>query len=1116
MCDPGYQLNSQRTYCQDVNECTQSPAVCPVGQCVNAAGSYRCVCPSGYRSSNQQTSCQDVDECQNNPCGNGRCDNTPGSYRCVCRLGYKFSGNTCTDVDECDDALQCPGQECINSQGSYRCVSCQPGYRLLNRICTDIDECHQAPCSNGRCENTPGSYSCVCRHGFRLENNTCTDVDECADPSQCPGQMCVNALGSYRCVSCRAGYTLINRQCADINECEAGDPCPGQQCVNAEGSYSCVSCQQGYRSVNGKCADVDECAQASQCPGQQCVNTVGSYHCVSCQPGYSLQDGSCKDIDECVSSGACEAERVCVNTLGSFRCDCRPGYRTSGLGRQCRDINECLEGDFCFPRGECVNTAGSYMCVCSQGFTLSDNRTSCLDVNECVKPGVCLDGRCVNTEGSFHCQCQSGFTTNPERTACLDIDECVSSEGSVCASQRCENTIGSYRCFTSCEPGYRVTPTGNCVDINECANLTVCGEHASCQNLMGTYQCVCHQGFISTTDGKACVDEDECVSLPGVCGPARCENVEGSFMCECERPGQEFDAATRRCLDTVPSDILRGFPSSSSSSPSSPSRPGGGAGPAAAALPPLPPARPGELRECYYNLAERGTCSVLATNTSQQECCCTVGEGWGLGCQYHACPSVDSADFLTLCPSGRGYITTGSSTVAFSYRDVDECKRFQPEVCKNGVCVNNIPGYNCYCTSGYVYNSTLLECVDHDECEEESCVGGACVNTVGSYYCSCPPPLVLDETQRNCVNSSHLTVDENLSVCWQQVTADLMCQSPLLRAQVTFMDCCCLYGVGWGMECALCPATDSEEYASLCSSLLSVYPDTYPDFPGPETGLRPGGGRGTAAGGGGRGGGGGGGPPYFPPYGADAFPPPVSPGRDYDDGDYDDYSPVEGSRSGFGGRTPAGYGPPDRAYPRPDFGAGFYSEGDFATPEGSPLRPPSYRLPPDPRAETAFGARPPPSRSDGARLSLAPLPDGLYRETGEEEEEEDVSSWRRGPPFPPFTGRGGGGRGGAPSRVYERRYESAGLSTADDCGILHGCENGRCIRVAEGYTCDCYQGYELDMTTMTCIDINECEGGASVGFPCVNARCVNTEGSFRCICRRGYIMSRRPNHCVVA
>lgn len=51
--------------------------------------------------------------------------------------------------------------------------------------------------------------------------------------------------------------------------------------------------------------------------------------------------------------------------------------------------------------------------------------------------------------------------------------------------------------------------------------------------------------------------------------------------------------------------------------------------------------------------------------------------------------------------------------------------------------------------------------------------------------------------------------DENLSVCWQHVTADLVCQSPLLGAQVTFMDCCCLYGEGWGMECALCPPTDS-------------------------------------------------------------------------------------------------------------------------------------------------------------------------------------------------------------------------------------------------------------------------------------------------------------------
>lgn len=42
--------------------------------------------------------------------------------------------------------------------------------------------------------------------------------------------------------------------------------------------------------------------------------------------------------------------------------------------------------------------------------------------------------------------------------------------------------------------------------------------------------------------------------------------------------------------------------------------------------------------------------------------------------------------------------------------DVDECKLFDPEVCKKGLCVNNIPGYACYCPTGYYYHSILLEC----------------------------------------------------------------------------------------------------------------------------------------------------------------------------------------------------------------------------------------------------------------------------------------------------------------------------------------------------------------------------------------------------------------------
>lgn len=63
------------------------------------------------------------------------------------------------------------------------------------------------------------------------------------------------------------------------------------------------------------------------------------------------------------------------------------------------------------------------------------------------------------------------------------------------------------------------------------------------------------------------------------------------------------------------------------------------------------------------------------------------------------------------------------------------------------------------------------------------------------------------------------SADENLSVCWQQVTRGLMCQSLMLGPRVTFMTCCCFYGEGWGMQCALCPSTDSGNHGKLHHSV---------------------------------------------------------------------------------------------------------------------------------------------------------------------------------------------------------------------------------------------------------------------------------------------------------
>lgn len=54
------------------------------------------------------------------------------------------------------------------------------------------------------------------------------------------------------------------------------------------------------------------------------------------------------------------------------------------------------------------------------------------------------------------------------------------------------------------------------------------------------------------------------------------------------------------------------------------------------------------------------------------------------------------------------------------------------------------------------------------------------------------------------------------------------------------------------------------------------------------------------------------------------------------------------------------------------------------------------------------------------------------------------------------------------SHLSERYSSFEGLQV-EECGILNDCENGRCVRVEEGYTCDCFDGFQLDLKLMACV-----------------------------------------------
>ncbi|XP_061467719.1 latent-transforming growth factor beta-binding protein 2 isoform X4 [Rhineura floridana] len=891
-----------------------------------------------------------------------------------------------TEMSACSSSPNiCGPGTCVNLPGGYACL-CYPGYQQYpsHTYCIDVDECERNPCDGkGHCINNEGSYSCLCFSGYALLTSqniqTCYDLNECDQPNVCHRGKCINTPGSYIC-ECKMGYIMGQRgQCEDIDECATHNACPRGLCINSEGSFSCVACGVGYiASRDGRtCEDIDECVSRMACPQGICTNTQGSFTCQACDTGYILSSNklTCEDINECEDPNTHCLGGECLNTPGSYRCHCRPGFELCN-GTICEDLNECLDSGICSPNGECLNSHGSYFCICPLGFSNAGGGVSCQDVDECADQSRCLRGQCLNTEGSYSCLCQTGFRHSQETDDCIDLDECEEYGDAVCGAWQCQNTLGSYHCIMGCLPGFHHTSFGECIDIDECANETLCGPHGFCANTDGSFHCLCDRGYENSPSGHDCIDVNECEMMVAVCGTALCENVDGAFLCLCPSDHEEYDTAAGVCRPRAgmgePGTLVSLHPGTS------------------------------QRKECYYHISDIPLCdSVLANSTTKEECCCTEGAAWGDNCETHPCPVIGSVDYIEICPSGKGYILV-EGTLIFgqpSYTDADECEMFGPEVCRNGHCVNTVPGYTCFCHAGYFYDSSKLECVDLDECEnEEVCTNGKCLNTAGSYHCFCSLPLVLDATRNRCVNISNSAddVDEHdihLDICWQRVS-NYICSEPLLGQRTTYTECCCRYGDAWSQDCAFCPPRSSEDFAQLCNVARS------------EAGLR--------------------------------------------------------DRPGYE------YGPNQE-----DHQYGLYR----------PDLEPYYN-----QLGLEYGA-------------LDPSPSNREQSNGF----EDGPSLQTPQLRPAQT---------LPRYLPGQHYSSFEGLQAEECGILNGCDNGRCVRVQEGYTCDCFDGFQLDLLLMACVDVNECEEASASMTLCEGSTCENTEGSYRCNCLPGYVALAEPHRCV--
>ncbi|CAM9347503.1 unnamed protein product [Bubo scandiacus] len=160
-------------------------------------GPFCAECGDGYYEASRNKSHLVCAECYR-ACG--RCTGPEDSSCLRCKRGWVLHEHRCIDIDECGTEMaHCrANQFCVNTEGSYecrdcstacigcmgagpaRCKKCNKGYWRDGAKCLDVDECASAEepvCMGAQevCENTEGSYRCVCARGHVRRDGHCVE-----------------------------------------------------------------------------------------------------------------------------------------------------------------------------------------------------------------------------------------------------------------------------------------------------------------------------------------------------------------------------------------------------------------------------------------------------------------------------------------------------------------------------------------------------------------------------------------------------------------------------------------------------------------------------------------------------------------------------------------------------------------------------------------------------------------------------------------------------------------------------------------------------------------------------------------------------------------------------
>jgi len=365
----------------DIDECafTGEAQVCTGAhmKCDNTVGSYQCGCENNYKEENGEC-VWDSTTCADSPCGlNSVCtDNEDVGYTCDCLSGFfdaDGSGN-CVDIDECSDENICSVREhstCVNEIGSYSCM-CNEGYEEVDGLCVEIPKCRGVVCDvNGYCDSIDGL--CYCNAGFKLDNDFgCIDIDECSEgvfgitgEPACPGQLCENTIGSYKCsdipeaVSEAAPVVETTTEKIITTTEKVTEPAPVTTTTVFVAPV--VDDSEAKPSSSARCSvDVDECqVNNGDCPGM-CMN----YFCHrKCYEEISEEAKMCHHY----STQEVPTES---NDMKDYACHCFAGYKL------CVDQFSCIPESSNIDYDTHSNCAAGQIGIDSSCYSISAEKAS--------------------------------------------------------------------------------------------------------------------------------------------------------------------------------------------------------------------------------------------------------------------------------------------------------------------------------------------------------------------------------------------------------------------------------------------------------------------------------------------------------------------------------------------------------------------------------------------------------------------------------------------------------------------------------------------------------------------------------------------------------------------